>query len=83
MTCNKKGPCKEEKAKNVEKMTDEQLDKVSGGKIGCKPSWPCEPAGKVGCQPTSTPCAPKQVVGCQPTWSPCEPNRPVGCGPTT
>jgi hypothetical protein len=62
MTCNKKSPCKEEKAKSVEKLTDESLDKVSGGKnIGCQPSWsPCEPKGKVGCGPTSTPCEPKK-----------------------
>jgi hypothetical protein len=54
MTCNKKGPCKEEKAKSVEKLTDESLDKVSGGKVGCAPtSTPCEPKRKVGCGPTT------------------------------
>ncbi len=59
MTCNKKGPCKEEKAKSVEKLTDESLDKVSGGKVGCAP--------------TSTPCEPKRKVDGGP--SPCKPGR--------
>lgn len=78
MTCNKKGPCKEEKAKNVEKMTDEQLDKVSGGKnIGCMPTTtPCEPHkhhhkhGPVGCGPTSTPKGKAGADFCGPFPSP-------------
>jgi hypothetical protein len=73
--------------KNVEKLTDEALDGVSGGtKIGCEPSWsPCEPKHKVGCAPTSTPCHPKHhgPIGCGPTSTPCGPKGPVGCGPTT
>ena len=80
MTCNKKGPCGEEKGKSVEKLTDESLDKVSGGKnIGCQPSWsPCEPKGRVGCGPTSTPCGPEGRAGGGP--APCTPGH---CGPTT
>lgn len=71
MTCGKKDPVKEEKAKSVEKLTDERLDKVSGGK-------------NIGCAPTHTPCHPKKHhIGCPPTATPCEPKRKVGCGPTT
>lgn len=40
MACNKKGPCKEEKSKNVEKLTDEKLDEVSGGTPGPPETWP-------------------------------------------
>jgi hypothetical protein len=38
MTDNKKDSGEmENKERNVEKLTNEKLDEVSGGKIGCKP----------------------------------------------
>ncbi len=65
MTCDKKGPGKEEKAKNVEKMTDEELNKVSGGaeKKGT-PGQNCWP--DVMCDPTRTACKPLTPPWCPP-----------------
>jgi hypothetical protein len=74
MAC-KKGAGKEDgKEKHVEKLTGEELDKVSGGKICliCQPQHEKQSEGK---------------VGCKPSWPPqCEPQKPAPeihwCGPT-
>ncbi len=59
------GPGKEEKEKHVERLTDEKLDKVSGGTpIICTPKTPCTPYD---------PCKPKLETG----W-PCD---PASCNP--
>lgn len=61
MTGNKKESGKKEQ--HVERLTNEELDKVSGGKVCliCQPQHENK-AGKVGCSPTSTPCKPKEVA---------------------
>ncbi|MDR7867152.1 MAG: hypothetical protein RIN56_10055 [Sporomusaceae bacterium] len=74
MATDKKGADTKEKAGNVEKLTDEKLDKVSGGKICliCQPQHEKRTEGK---------------VGCKPSWPPqCEPHKAAPeihwCGPT-
>lgn len=82
MTCKKKGDCKEEnKEKHVEKLTGEELDKVSGGKVCliCQPQHENQSTGKVGCGPTSTPhCEPQKPAPefhwCSPTGG-CKPKQ--------
>lgn len=68
---DKKGPGKEEKAKSVEKLTDESLDKVSGGE-GWKPR-----CGPVDCMPYDPECYPRTQY-CQPNCIPgrCKPLAP-------
>jgi hypothetical protein len=67
MTSDKKGSGeKGKKERNIEQLTDEKLDRVSGGKqpIICTPKTPCTPY---------EPCKPKL----EPEW-PCD---PASCGP--
>jgi bacteriocin-like protein len=60
MPDNKKSPAKEsKKEKPVEKLTNKELDKVSGGANG----WPCPPDG-LPCEPAicaPIPCLPHKL----------------------
>ncbi len=82
MVCGKKGSCSEEKGRNVEQLTDEKLDKVSGGKkvcLICQPQHENQSEGKVGCKPSWPPqCDPRkmepEIHWCGPTGG-CHPKQ--------
>jgi hypothetical protein len=80
MSSNKKDG-KEEKGRNVEKLTREELDKVSGGKVCliCQPQHENQTEGKVGCKPSWPPQgepheATPQIHWCGPTGG-CKPKQ--------
>ncbi len=64
MTCSKKGAGKAERESGIEKLTDESLDKVSGGAVDkCAPD---------SCFPTMVECDPQHVPHCKPLTPPWE-----------
>ncbi len=80
MTGNKDVSGKE-KARNVEKLTDEKLDKVAGGKVCliCQPQHENQTGGTVGCKPSWPPqCEPRkmepEIHWCGPTGG-CKPKQ--------
>lgn len=62
-----------DKEKHVEKLTDEALDKVSGGTKGsCRPQTPkCDP--QLHCEPLTPACEPKIHEMCKPNTPWCKP----------